>query len=233
MSSCELGRQCPHPNDKQGAHQDNGSPRILCLLWLHLLHGMLGWNSRAGHVVVYQAHQHVWGCAFSAQCLYDEELILQNHGHTPVHQQGSALVIPWSLSWGASNDWCLQLSLLQWVHDIVAFVHWWVDELVAEQVLPRFYDPPSQARSIQEQILFNCGWWYQEANHVEDQVSWGEGSPKEGRWDCCLTEQVRADGVLEDDWPSAWHDVAHSLYGKGRHGQQRLLRCNGSDCWLL
>ena len=45
-------------------------------------------------------------------------------------------------------------------------MHRRVDELVAEQVLPRFYDPPLQATSIWQRILFDCGQRRREANHV-------------------------------------------------------------------
>jgi hypothetical protein len=46
----------------------------------------------------------VWGCAFSVERLHVKESLRPDNAHTPVHRQGSNLVLPRLLSRGASND---------------------------------------------------------------------------------------------------------------------------------
>ena len=85
MLSGGVGYQRPHPDDEQGAQQEDESPRIQCLLGLHLLHGMLRWSSRPGDVVVHQAHRHIWGCAFSVERLHVKESLRPDNARTTVH----------------------------------------------------------------------------------------------------------------------------------------------------
>ena len=76
----------------------------------------------------------------------------------PVHLKGGAVVVHQQVSRSERDDRCVQLALCLQLSSIVAKLHWWINEELAEQVLSGIYDPPIETMPFWQQTeKQSCG----------------------------------------------------------------------------